>query len=217
MYATLIASLLLGANPVPPAPEAWLESELRRRSPEVTEWRIHEVRPSRASQEMQVERLELGPLGARTFVILHGQDGAGRRVAVRRWYEVAGFRPGLVMARPLGARTTITADMVTLSAVDVMAVPCSPLNDPIAAVGSRLLQSRHQGDTLCASMLGPAPPVARGGTVSVQVVAGAVSLTTEAVARADGFVGDRVPMYRSPDHGLFWGVVTAPGEVRVNE
>ena len=214
---TVIAALLLAAGPLPQAPEAWLEAELRQRNGAVTEWRIREVRPSRVPREMQVEGFELGPLGARTLVILHARDAAGRAVVVHRWYEVGGFGPGLVMTRPLDARTTIGADMVRLASIDVMAAPCAPMSDAASVVGLRLLQSRHRGDTLCASMLGPVPAVARGGTVSVQVVAGAVALRTEAVARNDAYIGDRVLLNRGPERGSFWGVVTAPGEARVDE
>jgi flagella basal body P-ring formation protein FlgA len=49
------------------------------------------------------------------------------------------------------------------------------------------------------------------------VTAGAVQLHTSAIARADGYVGDRVGLYRLPDREVFFGVVTAPGEVRVND
>jgi len=111
---------------------------------------------------------------------------------------------------------------VTLSSVDVMAQSCAPLSDSASAVGMRLLQSRHQGDALCASMLGKVPAVARGNTVVVQVKAGSVVLSTEAVARADAGVGERVLLYRSPNGssnsgGYFRGVVTGPGEVRIDE
>lgn len=199
------------------APQTWLESELHRRYTTVTEWRIREVLPPRVSQELQVERFEVGPLGSRTLVVVHGRDSAGRPAVARRWYEVAGFGPGVVMTRPLGALTTVTQDMVTLAPVDVMAQPCAPLSDRASAVGMRLLQSRHQGDALCASMLGTVPAVARGKSVVVQVTAGAVVLCTEAIAHADAGVGQRVLLTRSTNSDPFWGVVTAPGEVRIDE
>jgi flagella basal body P-ring formation protein FlgA len=72
-------------------------------------------------------------------------------------------------------------------------------------------------------MLGTVPAVARGKTVTVQVTAGAVVLRTEAIARADASVGERVQLYRlthtatNSNSDPFWGVVTAPGEVRVDE
>ena len=98
-----------------------------------------------------------------------------------------------------------------------MAQPCAPLSANALAVGRRLLQSRHQGDALCASMLGTVPAVARGKTVVVEVTAGAVVLRTEAIARADANVGERVPLYRPTHSDPFWGVVTGPGEVRIDE
>jgi flagella basal body P-ring formation protein FlgA len=216
MYAAILTSLVLAGSSLP-APEAWLESELRRRYATVTQWRIREVLPPRISAGLQVESFEVGPPGSRTFVLVHGRDSSGRPAVARRWYEVAGFGPGVVMTRPLSALTTVTPDMVAPAPVDVMAQPCTPLGDPASAVGKRLLQSRHQGDALCASMLGTVPAVARGKTVTVQVTAGAVVLRTAAVARADAGVGDRVQVYRSANSEPFWGVVTAPGEVRVDE
>lgn len=216
MYAAILTSLVL-AGSSPPAPEAWLESELHRRYATVTQWRIREVLPPRVSDGLQVERFEVGPLGSRTLVLVHGRDSNGRPAVARRWYEVAGFGPGVVMTRPLGALTTVTPDMVAPAPVDMMAQSCAPLSDPASAVGMRLLQSRHQGDALCASMLGTVPAVARGKAVTVQVTAGAVVLRTAAIARADAGVGDRVQLYRSVSSEPFWGVVTAPGEVRVDE
>ena len=216
MYAAILTSLVL-AGSSPPAPEAWLESELHRRYATVTQWRIREVLPPRVSDGLQVERFEVGPLGSRTLVLVHGRDSNGRPAVARRWYEVAGFGPGVVMTRPLGALTTVTPDMVAPAPVDMMAQSCAPLSDPASAVGMRLLQSRHQGDALCASMLGTVPAVARGKAVTVQVTAGAVVLRTAAIARADAGVGDRVQLYRSVNSEPFWGVVTAPGEVRVDE
>jgi flagella basal body P-ring formation protein FlgA len=166
---------------------------------------------------LRVQRFEVGPLGSRTLVLMHGRDSNGRPAIARRWYEIAGFGPGVVMTRPLSALTTVTPDMVALTPIDVMAQPCAPLSDPASAVGMRLLQSRHRGDALCASMLGTVPAVTRGETVIVQVTAGAVVLRTEAVARADAGVGERVPLNRSTNSDLFWGVVTTPGEVRIDE
>ncbi len=217
MYLAVITSLVLTGDAFLEAPEAWLESELRRRYSTVTEWRIREVLPPRVPHDLRVERVEVGHLGSRTLVLVHGRDGNGRPAVAHRWYEVAGFGPGVVVTRPLGALTTVTPDMVDLAPVDVMAQPCVPLRDGASAVGMRLLQSRHQGDALCASMLGTVPAVARGKTVVVQVTAGAVVLRAEAVARADAGVGERVALYRSPNSDPFWGVVTAPGEVRIDE
>jgi flagella basal body P-ring formation protein FlgA len=217
MYVAAITSLVLAGGSLLEAPEAWLESELRRRYTTVTEWRIREVLPPRVSHDLRVERFEVGPLGSRTLVLVYGRDSDGRPAVARRWYEVAGFGPRVVMTRPLGALTTVTPDMVALGPVDVMAQPCAPLSDRASAVGMRLLQSRHQGDTLCASMLGTVPAVARGKTVIVQVTAGAVVLRTEAIAHADAGIGERVQLYRSSNSDPFWGVVTAPDEVRIDE
>jgi flagella basal body P-ring formation protein FlgA len=216
MYAAIMTSLVLAAGSLP-APETWLESELRRRYTAVTQWRIREVLPARAADSLRVESFELGPLGSRTLVLVHGRNGNGRPAVARRWYEVAGFSSGVVVTRTLGALTTVTPDMMAVAPVDVMAQPCAPLSASAPAVGMRLLQSRHQGDVLCASMLGPVPAVARGKTVIVEVTAGAVVLRTEAVARADAGVGERVSLYRSANSDPFWGVVTAPGEARIDE
>ncbi len=221
MVIAVITSLVLAGGSPLETPEAWLESELRRGHPAVKEWRIREVLPSRVSGDLRVDRFEVGRLGSRTLVLVHGQDSVGRRTVARRWYEVAGFGPGLVTTRPLGALTIVTRERVTIASVDVMAQPCAPLTDPKSAVGMRLLQSRHQGDTLCASMLGSVPAVERGRTVVVQVTAGSVVLRTEAIARADAGIGERVQLYRAPEvgskGGSFWGVVAAPGEVRIDE
>jgi flagella basal body P-ring formation protein FlgA len=216
MYMAILTSLVLAGGSLP-APEEWLESELRRRYATVTQWRVREVLPPRVSDDLRVERFEVGPLGSRTLVLVHGLDSNGHPAIARRWYEVAGFGPRVVMTRPLSALTTVTPDMVALTPVDVMAQPCAPLSDPASAVGMRLLQSRHQGDALCASMLGTVPAVIRGKTVIVQVTAGAVVLRTEAVARADASVGERVQLNRSTNSDPFWGVVTAPGQVRIDE
>jgi flagella basal body P-ring formation protein FlgA len=216
MYTAILTSLVLAEGSLP-TPQGWLESELRQRYTAVAQWRIREVLPTRDADSLRVESFELGPLGSRTLVLVHGRDGNGRPAVARRWYEVAGFSPGVVMTRTLGALATVTPDMMAVTQVDVMAQPCAPLSASASAVGMRLLQSRHQGDVLCASMLGPVPAVARGKTVIVEVTAGAVVLRTEAVARTDAGVGERVSLYRASNSDPFWGVVTAPGQVSVNE
>lgn len=217
MLGAVIASLVLAGGSLPEPPEAWLEAELRRRYTTVTEWRIREIVPQRVSPEIEAERFELGVAGARSLVLVRGRDGTGRPVLERRWYEVAGFGPSLVVTRPLAALTTLTADMVDAAPADLMAQPCAPLRDRAFAVGLRLLQSRRQGEALCASMLGPVPAVARGKTVVVEVTAGDVVLRVEAVAQADAGLGDRVRLARSTNPNSFWGVVSAPGEVRIDE
>lgn len=216
MYAAILTALVL-ATGSPPEPRTWLESELRHRYTAVTQWRIREVLPSHGADSVQAESFELGPLGSRTLVLVHGRDSKGRPAVARLWYEVAGFSSGVVVTRMLGALTTVTPDMLAVAPVDVMAQPCVPLSASAAAVGLRLLQARHRGDVLCASMLGSVPAVARGKTVTVEVTAGAVMLRTEAVARADAGVGERVSLSRAANSDPFWGVVTGPGEVRVNE
>lgn len=217
MYGTLITSLMLAGGASPEAPDAWLESELRRRYETVTEWRIREVLPQHASQDLKVQRFEVGALGSRSLVVAYGRDGAGRPGVARHWYEVAGFGPGVVTTRPLAALTALTPDMVDSQPVDVMAQPCAPLTDRAVVVGMRLLQSRRRGDGLCASMVEPMPAVARGKTVEVQVTAGAVVLRAEAVALADAGVGERVLLSRPAHSDRFWGVVTGAGEVRIDE
>ena len=200
MFTAVLTSLVLAAGSLPEAPEAWLESELRRRDATVTQWQIRELL-RHASHDLRPEGFEVGPFGSRMLVLVHGRDSSGRPTVERHWYEVIGFAPRVVMTRPQGALTTVTPDMVTLAPVDVMAQSCTPLSDTSSAVGMRLLQSRHQGDALCASMLGKVPAVARGKTVIVQVKAGSVVLSTEAVARADAGIGERVLLYRSPNGG----------------
>jgi len=217
MYEVVIASLALAAGASLEPPQAWLESELRRRYTTVADWRIRELFPQRGSNELQAERYEGGTLGARSLVLVHGRDGAGRPVVARRWYAVAGVGPGLVMTRPLPALTTLTSDMVNAAPIDLLAQPCAPLGDRALAVGMRLLQSRRRGDALCASMLAPVPAVARGKTVIVRVTAGAVVLRVEAVAQADAGIGDRVRLGRANNPAPFWGVVSAPGEVRIDD
>jgi flagella basal body P-ring formation protein FlgA len=218
MLTAVVSSLVLAGSSSFETPEVWLESELRSRYTTVAQWQIREVLPPRASADLRAERFELGPLGSRTFVSVYGRDSKGRATVARHWYEVVGLDSRVVMTRALGALTTVTPDMVTLASVDVMAQSCVPLSDSASAVGMRLLRSLHQGDALCASMLGRVPAVARGKNVIVQVTAGSVALSTEAVARGDAAIGERVLLYRSPNSGnSFWGVVTGPGEARIDE
>ncbi len=217
MSVAVMTSLVLAGGPLLGDPAAWLESELRSRYTNVTEWRIREVLPPAVAPDLRVERLEVAAVGSRTQVVVHGRDAAGRAAVVRRWYQVTGLGPGLVATRPLGALTAVTADMLDLASVDVMAQSCDPLGDRSAAVGKRLLRSRQRGDALCASMLGAVPAVVRGKPVTVEATAGAVSLRATAVAAADADIGERVLLRRGIGKDPFWAVVTAAGEARIDE
>jgi flagella basal body P-ring formation protein FlgA len=210
-------SLLAIGNLAQPDPRAWLESQLRETHPEVTEWRIRELGPNGQISLTTVERLVCGALSARSLVVAYGRDSAGRRISERHWFEVAGMMPAVVVTRPLAARSTLDRNTLTVSTVDLLAQRCAPLHDPNAAVGLRVMVSRESGDVLCSKMLTPVPAVSLGGIVRVKVSAGRVALVTEAVARADASIGDRVPLARMPSQRAFWGIVTAPGEVRINE
>ena len=119
MYAAILTSLVLAEGSLP-TPQAWLESELRQRYTAVAQWRIREVLPTRdADSNLRVESFELGPLGSRTLVLVHGRDGNGRPAVARRWYEVAGFGPGVVMTRTVGALATVTPDMMEIGRAHV--------------------------------------------------------------------------------------------------
>jgi flagella basal body P-ring formation protein FlgA len=215
MSGVLIATVLATQGGGFPPPQVWLESRLRERYGAVREWRIRELRQQTGPDGVAIESAELGLVGARTLVIVHGHNRNGRASLEYRWYEVSGFAPAVITTRALQVRTTVSSEMLSVASVDVIAGHCEPLTDPMQAVGLRMLQSRREGETLCASMLGHVPAVERGGTVAVQVAVGRVALRTEAVARSDADIGERVQLYRAADRSYFWGTVSAPGEVQV--
>ena len=207
MLPALIASLA--------SPEVWLESALRDRFAQVTRWDIREVRAASVRETLTPERYELGHVGSRTLVLVHGRSAQGREILQQRWFEVSAYQPAVVTLQTLYARTELSAQMLSVMPIDLMGQSCTPLTDPAAAVGFRILEARREGEALCASMLAPVPAVQRGTTVSVTVRVGAVALVTEAVARSDARVGERLSLYRASDHTYFFGVVSAPGEVQI--
>jgi flagella basal body P-ring formation protein FlgA len=213
----LFAAALSVAAASSVTPEAWLERELHERYDNVTEWRIRELQPAHTGKELSVERIELGTVGARTLLIVHGRDAAGHAVTQRRWFDVSAIGLGAVLTQPLPALTPIPENAAILARIDRFAQPCGVVDDLERLRRKRLLVSRRAGEAVCDSMLGPIPDVARGATVTVEAIAGSVALQTEAVARTDAVVGQRVQLVRDPNRGIIWGVVTAPGRARVDD
>jgi flagella basal body P-ring formation protein FlgA len=99
----------------------------------------------------------------------------------------------------------------------VLAANCEPLVEPSQLDGMRLKTSVRAGEVLCAGVLEPRPPVARGEAVTVRYVGRTVALTTRGVAQADAGLGRPVMIRNPSSHQAFGAVVSGPGEVTIHD
>lgn len=81
--------------------------------------------------------------------------------------------------------------------------------------GFRLRVPVTQGHILLKSDLEPIPLVIIGEPVRLEVVDGDLSVTVDATARTSGAMGEKVRLEMPTTHKMLTGLVTGPGEARV--
>ena len=96
-----------------------------------------------------------------------------------------------------------------------MALSCTTSPAPQSLLDMRLKRAIRAGEALCTSDVEPAPLVQRGEMVTVRAIAGAVMLTTRAVAQRDGRLGAVLPVRNMASGATFEAAVTGPAEVTV--
>jgi flagella basal body P-ring formation protein FlgA len=132
------------------------------------------------------------------------------------WFRVTALADVVTAVRDLGHHDVIAAHDLATATVDVTNIAGTPVLDPAAVTGQRLLKPLRAGNVFIDGMVEPAPTVQEGQVVEVHASSGRVVLRVAAIALADGDMHDRVPV-RNPSSGeRFFATVVGPGHVRVN-
>jgi flagella basal body P-ring formation protein FlgA len=168
-------------------------------------------------------RIELKPRALLPAQALHRRvavwvdvliDGAFVR-SVTVPLQVQAFKNVLVAKRDLPKGAAPQCDTLSERAEDVAALDSAPFPADCKLVQGNLRRAMALGTPLLKSNLQAPIAVAQGDSVSLQLVAGALTLESRAVAIADGEVGQRIAVRPSLSTDTIIAEVIAPGVVKV--
>lgn len=196
-----------------------VHSALQRRFPEVVELRLTELAPPDKAGCREVEASEVSVQASRLSprmpvnVIFRCADGEFvRRTA---WFSVEARGDVWVAASDMEEGQGVSDSTASVERTDVVS-----LIRPLWAAGGaydgfELARPIPAGTALTWSMLRRSPEVRVGEAVEVKVSVGRVVLTTRAVARASGVVGDVVEFVNPSSGDRFRATVTGRGQAEV--
>lgn len=131
------------------------------------------------------------------------------------WFAVSATTDVLVAKENLDPQQPLAAILFERQRLDIASLAQPPV-DPASDL--RLLRVRRslaQGTVLLASDIEQTPPVARNQDIALKVVAGGVTIETQATALSDAMIGKSVRV-RNPRSGEeFVAIVVAPGMAEV--
>ncbi len=137
--------------------------------------------------------------------VVHNQT---LRYRLQRQADVA------IASRALRAGDSLTTSDWTVQHTDVAALAGRPLR-PAEMEGRRLRHSVTAGAVLTVENTEPMPLVLRGHTVTVSVVLGAITVTCDGVAQADGLAGEAIKVLNPASKEIFLATVSGPGRVEI--
>lgn len=125
------------------------------------------------------------------------------------------IRPVVVAARPLSRDTILAADDVRLAERDVTGLARGYFGDLDGAVGRRLKRAVGEGTALTPALVDEAVLVRRGQQVLIETRAGGFAVTMAGVARADGRLGQVIPVENGSSGRRLEAVVRSARSVEV--
>ncbi|MFI4918176.1 MAG: flagellar basal body P-ring formation chaperone FlgA [Legionellales bacterium] len=126
------------------------------------------------------------------------------------WFAVKAYKNVLVAQRALKKHTTVQqADFVfkKRNLAGLTEKPCTSLNP-----NAWLKNSMNKNQILTEDNLSTPPLVLRGHTVTVRVASKRITITTEAIAQKDGYLGEKVRMQNPKSHQYFVATITAKNQ-----
>jgi flagella basal body P-ring formation protein FlgA len=185
--------------------EAVLLDSLRNRFPLVERWEVHPFGREEVNTGGAIKVLQLGArsavrIGPKTY-----------------WYTVSGYRNVVSATRWTAAGEALDSHTGRIEERDIVAAACEPLTQLAQLRGMRARKTLHENDVVCVTSIEPRPAVARGEAVTVTYVGEHITLTTKAIAQADGAVGDTLLVRSSREQSVFPAQVSGTGEVTIHE
>jgi flagella basal body P-ring formation protein FlgA len=212
-------------NAVAAQPAEWqaraeqaLQQVLAQRHPHVATWHITALADPRQQQRLagrSVGRVDVIRTGKRSAVHLWCESAP--RPCATVWFAVSGLQAVLGSARAMRPlHPVVPADFV-IQSHDVLNLSCEPLVSHEGLVGLRTTRALAAGAVVCREFLELRPAVSRGESVEVRVAAGAVAITTRAIAQQDAALGQSVRLRRADRAAPILGTVTGAGQVSVGQ
>lgn len=125
------------------------------------------------------------------------------------------FRSVVVAARPLARDGILAADDIRLAELDVTGLPRGFVSDPEQVIGQRLRRGVDEGAALTPALLDAAVLVRRGQQVIIEARGSGLAITMAGVARADGALGQTIPVDNLSSGRRLDGVVRSAKSVEV--
>jgi flagella basal body P-ring formation protein FlgA len=205
------------AGPAAPGAERALRERLAETYPAVTRWEISLLPPTSATIADAHPSITVTRLGERSAVWVGSRSLGADRHGTLFWFSVAGYAPAVTAVRVLTAGTPLDAQDGAVMERNILSGDCRPIEDPALLSGKRVRRLLHSGEPICADLLEPMPPVARGQEVTLLYTGHSFTLTARGVAQADGLLGKRVTVRNTSSGDLFTATVTGNAEVSVDE
>jgi flagella basal body P-ring formation protein FlgA len=220
LLATAARGASAPAAAAEPRAEQVLRTQLTRAYPEVSEWNIVPLPSTAARAIPQLSReaaTVVERVGVRSAVWVGSDADRSSGHGEWLWFAVAGIGPAMLATHALGPGVELAAGDGSPGQGDLVAAGCRPVASPQALEGMRTRVSVSAGSVICASAIEPRPPIVRGQEVTVLYLGTAVSLTSHAVAQADGLLGHAIWVRSTESGELFKATVSGPAEVRVHD
>lgn len=219
----LAAALAVAASMTAHGASGWREvaqqtlmTELQKAHPLVVSWQIEPL-----LGQAQLARLQsLSVMDAKAIAV-------GSRSAVRMsydgrkhmtvWFRVSGLQPVLTSRSHIKAGSVVDDTAGVPDERDVISLGCEPLTSTDQLIEQRATRSFAAGAALCADGFEPRPAVARGESVLVRSVSGAVIVVARGIALQDGAVGQVLQIRNPTSRRTYRAAVTGAREVTVHE
>lgn len=157
-------------------------------------------------------RLEGGTVTVPISVLVDGKPSRQVTVSIRIRRTVI----ALIARRTLPPHTVLTADDVVLAQLD-SASGEAPVVDLAEVLGKRTTRQVTIGQPITASAIQGAPVIETGARVTLEITVGGVRISAPAIARSQGAVAERIPVFALDTRKLLTGVVVDGTTVRAEE
>lgn len=201
------------------AAEQSLKQALAQAYPQVAEWAIEPLIGKRQRANLpKTDALQAraAHLGKRSAVRLTWVESR-HRASTTVWFAVRGLQSVPTATSDIRVGAALTPDMAEYAERDVFVSSCATLSTPAALTSTRAKKGLRMGEAICENAVEPRPPVGRGESVVVRSVAGAVTITSKAVAQQDGALGQMLRVKNPSSGEVYSAAVSGAGEVVVHD
>lgn len=154
---------------------------------------------------------------------ISGQYPSAKRVCVRLnynkrsipiWFTVKAYKKVLVAKHKIKHHTALHADDFIIKERNIAGLKALPYSQLPSAMW--LQKTINADQILTAKQLIATPAVTKGQKIQIKVVNRGISLTTEAIAQHDGYIGQTVRMKNVQTNKFFRAVVTSSNQAEIS-